>query len=190
MAIEIPKYEVLVKADDFEVRHYDPYIVAETVVDGDFDSASTKGFKRLAGYIFGGNQSKKKISMTAPVGMKEKSSEKIAMTAPVAQEKRNGKYVVTFSMPSSYTMETLPTPDDENVALRAVPEKTFATVQFNGTWSSSRYEDHLSSLRDWIKKQGYESVGEPNFARYDPPWTLWFLRRNEILIEIKRPATL
>lgn len=190
MAIESPKYEVLFKAEEFEVRQYSPYIVAETTVDGDFESASTVGFKRLAGYIFGGNISKQKISMTAPVGMEKKSSEKIAMTAPVGQEKRGDKYVITFSMPSSYTLETLPTPNDRNVEIRSVPERTYASIQFSGTWSASRYQDHLNQLTGWMKQKNFDPIGEPNFSRYDPPWTLWFLRRNEILIEIKRPEEL
>jgi hypothetical protein len=184
MATETPKYKVLLKSDEFETRQYAPSIVAETVVDGDFDSASSTGFKRLAGYIFGGNVSKQKIAMTAPVGMAENKSEKIAMTAPVGQELRDGKYVITFTMPSSYTIESLPIPNDKSVRLKPVSEKTYAVVRFSGTWSESRYQDHLTSLRKWIEQRHYSALGEPSYARYNPPWTPWFMRRNEILIEI------
>jgi hypothetical protein len=187
MAIETPNYKVLIKAEEFETRQYAPFIVAETVVDGDFDSASTAGFKKLAGYIFGGNTSKQKIAMTAPVGMTESKSEKIAMTAPVGQELKNGKYVISFTMPSSYTLESLPIPNDKSVILKLILEKTYAAIRFSGTWSKSRYEEHLESLKKWIEQKHYESVGEPNYARYNPPWTPWFMRRNEILIEIKNP---
>jgi effector-binding domain-containing protein len=187
MAIETPNYKILLKAEEFETRQYAPHIVAETIVDGDFDSASSAGFKRLAGYIFGGNISKQKIAMTAPVGMAENKSEKIAMTAPVGQELKDGKYAITFTMPSTYTLESLPIPNDKNVSLKLISEKTYASIRFSGTWSQSRYEEHLVSLKKWIEQKHYESVAEPNYARYNPPWTPWFMRRNEILIEIKYP---
>jgi effector-binding domain-containing protein len=185
MAIETPQYSVLVKANEFEIRKYAPHIVAETVVDGDFDSASSTGFKRLAGYIFGGNVSKKKIAMTAPVGMAENKSEKIAMTAPVGQELKDGKYVITFTMPSAYNLDSLPVPNDKSVSLKLIAEKTYAAIRFSGTWSQSRYQEHLASLKKWIEKNHDEAIGEANYARYNPPWTPWFMRRNEILIEIK-----
>jgi len=187
MSIESPKYEVLFKAGDFETRQYNPYIVAETVVDGDFESASSAGFRKLAGYIFGGNTSKQKIAMTAPVGMEQNKSEKIAMTAPVGQEQKGSKFVITFTMPSSYNLESLPVPKDKDVVLKAIPEKTYASIRFSGTWSKVRYEEHLALLNKWIDERHYEKLGDPNYARYNPPWTLWFMRRNEILIEIKKP---
>lgn len=186
MAVETPHYQVLSQADAFEIRQYSSSIVAETLVDGDFDSASSVGFKRLAGYIFGGNTSKEKISMTAPVGMKAGKSEKIAMTAPVGQTSKDGKFVITFTMPSTYTLETLPIPNDMNVRLKQVPEAIYASVRFSGTWSEARYEEHLTSLKKWIALKRYDVSGAPNYARYNPPWTLWFLRRNEILIEVKK----
>ena len=187
MAIESPKYKVLFKSGDFETRQYDPCIVAETVVDGDFESASSEGFRKLAGYIFGGNTSQQKIAMTAPVGMEQKKSEKIAMTAPVGQEQRGGQFVITFMMPSSYTLESLPVPNDKDVVLKAIPEKIYASIRFSGTWSKDRYEKHLASLNKWIDEMRYEKRSDPNYARYNPPWTPWFMRRNEILIEIKKP---
>ena len=169
MATETPDYKVVLKSDDFETRRYPPVLIAETVVDGDFDSASSAGFKRLAGYIFGGNISEQKIAMTAPVG----------------QMSKDRKFVISFTMPRSYTLESLPIPKDKNVTLKLVPEKTYAAICFSGTWSQSRYQAHLQSLRTWIEQQHFTALGEPTFARYDPPWTPWFMRRNEILIEIQ-----
>ena len=186
MAIESPKYIVIEKDDQFETRDYEPYIVAEKTLDGDFNSASNLGFRRLAGYIFGANTLEQKIAMTAPVGIEQNKSEKIAMTAPVGQTGKDGKYNVTFSMPNSYTLQTLPTPNDKTVTLRAIPKKRYASLRFSGTWSQSRFEEHLALLRDWIKKKGFQIIGEPTYARYNPPWTPWFMRRNEILIEISR----
>jgi len=183
MAIESPKYEVLQKESDFEVRKYAPYIVAETVVDSEFNSASNVGFRRLAGYIFGGNTSKQKIAMTAPVGI-EKKSEKIEMTAPVGLEQRNGKFVVTFSIPSEYTLESLPIPNDKAVILKSIGARTIAAIGFSGTWSQSRYEEHLVKLKKWIAQKNLNAIGEPIFARYNPPWTPWFMRKNEILMEV------
>jgi effector-binding domain-containing protein len=185
MAIETPNYKVLARTGEFEIRQYEPRIVAQTVVDGDFDSASSVGFRRLAGYIFGGNASQQKIAMTAPIGTTEKKSEKIAMTAPVGQELKDGKYVITFTMPRTYTLESLPIPNDKSVSLQLIPEKTYASVRFSGTWSQKHYLEHLDSLKNWIKQTHYCVSGEANYARYNPPWTPWFMRRNEILIEIK-----
>jgi effector-binding domain-containing protein len=185
LAIETPNYKVLVKAEEFETRQYAPLIVAETFVEGDFDSASRIGFKRLAGYIFGGNTSRQKIAMAGPVGMAAKKSEKIAMTAPVGQGFKDGKYVITFTMPSSYTLESLPIPNDKSLSLKLISEKTYAAIRFSGTWSERRYNEHLASLKKWIEQKHYEVLGEANYARYNPPWTPWFIRRNEILIEIK-----
>jgi hypothetical protein len=183
MAVESPKYEVLNQDADFDLRKYSPYIIAETVVDANFDNASNVGFRRLAGYIFGGNTSKQKIAMTAPVGLKRRS-EKIEMTTPVGQELRQGKYVITFTMPSKYRLESLPVPDDKMITLKSVDSKIIAAVRFSGTWSQARYETHLAELKKWIEKKQLKVMGEPLFARYNPPWTPWFMRRNEILIEV------
>ncbi len=184
MAIEEAKYSVLEKHGSIELRLYAPHIVAETAVDGDFEDAGNQAFGRLFNYISGSNRSKESIAMTAPVGQ-QKTSEKIAMTAPVGQQKSDGKYLISFMMPSKYTMDTLPEPTDGRVVLRQIPQRTVAAIRYSGTWSQKRYAAHEQKLRDFIAQRGYAIKGEPNWARYNPPFTPWFLRRNEILMEIE-----
>ena len=119
--------------------------------------------------------------MTAPVSQSP-AGKKIAMTAPVGQSPAQGGWVVSFMMPSSYTMETIPRPSDPAVQLRAVPSYRAAVIRYTGFWSEERYQEHLQELRAWIAAQGLEVAGDPVWARYDPPFKPWFMRRNEILI--------
>ena len=133
MAIQEPKYTVAKKDSDIEIRLYEPFIVAETVVDTtDFDEASNEGFRRLAGYIFGGNKVRQKIAMTSPVITEQ--SKKIAMTAPVETERRGSSVRIAFTMPSEFTLETLPVPNDSSVTLRQVPGRKLAVIRFSGRW--------------------------------------------------------
>ncbi len=180
MATESPKYEVLKAYDGFEVRRYAPYVVAETEVDSSREEAGNQAFSRLAGYIFGGNKSSSKIAMTAPVTQ----SERIAMTSPVTQQAKGAKWVVQFSMPSSFTMETLPTPNDARVTLKPMPGKVVAVIRYSGTWSTANYDEHLAKLKKGVSAAGLESVGEPVWARYDAPYTPWFMRTNEVQLEL------
>lgn len=183
MAIEKPSYEVLESDGRLELRRYEPHIVAETLVDADFERAGNEGFRRLADYIFGNNRSQQKLEMTAPVS--QTTSEKIAMTAPVSLHRQGELYRITFMMPSKYTLETLPEPVDTEVRLREVPAALVAAIRYSGTWSQQRYEAHLVELESWILDRGWTATGEPVFARYDPPFKPWFLRRNEILIPLE-----
>ena len=130
---------------------------------------------------------KNKIAMTAPV-KQEVSSEKIAMTAPVNQEVTDGTWRITFVMPSKYTLETLPEPLDTRVVLKEMPGRLFAVLKYSGTWSQKRYEEKKAQLEMFIQQRGFQSVGEPIFARYDPPFKPWFLRRNDVLIPIEQSA--
>jgi len=184
MAIEEPNYTVIEQAEDFELRQYEPYIVAETLVEGDFSDVGNEGFRRLAGYIFGKNRKEESIDMTAPVNQ-EPSSEKIAMTAPVNQQVEDGKWRITFTMPAEYTLETLPTPLDDRVTLKRQPGRLIAAIRYSGTWSKDRYEEKEGSLKSVLEERGLEAVGEPIFARYNSPFALWFLRRNEVLIPVE-----
>jgi hypothetical protein len=154
------------------------------VVDAKFDEAGNVAFRRLYGYISGKNRAKASIAMTAPVEQQE-SSEKIAMTAPVEQVGSGGQYTVSFLMPAEYTMAALPEPLDPEVRLREVPGRTMAAVRYSGTWSQKRYEEKKALLEQFIAEQGLRVVGEEVFARYDPPFQLWFLRRNEVLIPVE-----
>ena len=185
MAIEEAPYKVL-KADDiFELRDYEPHILAETIVDGDLEGAGNKAFRRLFNYISGDNRQRSKMPMTAPVSQ-ESSGEKIAMTAPVGQQSAQGKWAVSFMMPPSFTMETLPIPDDQRITLRQVPARRIAAVRYSGFWSEEKYLLYKGKLDAWIQENNYTAVGEPVWARYNPPFTLWFLRRNEILIPVSQ----
>ena len=186
MAIEEPPYKVVEESGDFEIRQYQPYIEAETLVEGDFREVGNVGFRRLFDYIQGKNRKRQEIPMTAPV-TQEAASEKIPMTAPVGQEKVAGKWRITFVMPSSYTMSTLPQPLDPRVNLVEIPGRLMAVNQYSGTWSQKRYEAKERELREFIDKKGLQVVGEPVWARYNPPFMPWFLRRNEVMIPVARP---
>ena len=182
---ETPEYEIVERLDSVEIRDYRPYLAAETTVDGDLEKAGNRGFPVLAKYIFGGNRSAKKIAMTSPVTQKVSGGEKIAMTAPVTQKRTDGQYVVQFMMPSEYSKEALPVPNDARVNIREVPGRRVAAVRYSGTWSKRNYEKHLARLIDTLRAGGYAAVGEPTWARYNPPFTPWFLRRNEIMTEFR-----
>ena len=187
MATEEAPYTVL-KADDiFELREYPPQILAEIIVDGELEDAGNKAFRPLFRYISGDNKSRDKIAMTVPVSQEHKG-EKISMTAPVSQQSIQGKWAVGFMMPASYTMETLPIPDDTNIKLRQVPARRLAVVRYSGFWSEEKYLLHREKLEKWIKDNRYTVTGEAVWARYNPPFTLWFMRRNEILIPVAAGA--
>ena len=181
MAIEEPPYSVVRASDAYEVRRYEPYVVAEAVVDAAPEDAGNQGFRILAGYIFGQNKGARKIEMTAPVAQ---TPLKIAMTAPVSQRPSAAGYVIQFAMPREWTLQTLPEPDDPRITLREMPARTVAVTTYSGTWSQARYDEHLKKLTDALQRDGLKTRGEPMWARYDPPWKPWFLRRNEIWIEL------
>jgi hypothetical protein len=190
MAYEQPAYGVDRTDGSFELRRYAPRVVAETRVEGDFEDVGNEAFRRLAGYIGGDNRAKTSIAMTAPV-TQEARSETIAMTAPVTQEAEGTSFRFTFTMPAQYTLETLPEPLDERVTLRAEPARRLATVQYRGTWSRKRYQAELARLREWTAAAGLPpAAAAPVWARYDPPYVPWFLRRNEIWIEVSDPNPL
>ena len=183
MATEEAPYTVIKTDDIFELREYAPQLLAEIIVDGDLEGAGNKAFRPLFRYISGDNKSRDKIAMTAPVSQ-EKKGEKISMTAPVSQQSVQGKWAVSFTMPASYTMETLPVPDDSNIKLRQVPARRVAAVRYSGFWSDEKYLLHKEKLEQWITANRFTVSGEPVWARYNSPFTLWFLRRNEVLIPV------
>ena len=212
MATEEPQFELLSKHDKIELRRYPAFVVAETTVEGDMDAASGKGFRVIADYIFGNNmavgpasgKSPEKIAMTAPVTMEPvaPASQKIAMTAPVAMEPLPGAasnsqqpqalqgaklWRVYFVMPSQYTLSTLPKPNNAAVRLREVPAKTWAVLRYSGLNTEARIQQRTNELVAWLASQKTKSVGSPQLARYNPPWTLPMFRRNEIMLEIVVP---
>lgn len=181
-AIEEPAYRVVRSEAAFEIRDYEAQIVAETRVAGDFKQAGDDAFRPLFRYISGANQAGEEIAMTAPVAQSQ--GEKIAMTAPVGQRASGDEWVVSFMMPAAYTLETIPRPTDPRVSIRAVPPQRMAVIRYSGRWTLKGYQQHLEQLQSWMDGQGLEAVGEPVWARYNSPFSLWFMRRNEILVPI------
>lgn len=184
---EEPHYLATKLTDGVEIRRYGPRIAAETAVAADDERARNIGFRRLAGYIFGGNHRGETISMTAPVS--QQRGDTIAMTAPVAQARNTeGESMIRFFMPSKWTMETLPTPDDEHVQLVEVPAETYAVLRFTGDRSPAAVAARTEELRKVLRDNDVEPVGEPVAWFFDPPWTLPFRRRNEIAIPVAPPT--
>jgi len=177
--VEEPRFAVELREDELEVRRYPARVVAETRVPGARKDAENEGFRRLAGYIFGGNQRKSKIAMTAPVGQRAEG-QKIAMTAPVGQRAEGDAWTVSFTMPEGETLATLPEPNDARVTLRELAPVRVGVVKFSGRWTDESFAEHTESLRKWLADRGLRTSGEPEVNRYDPPWKLWFLRRNEV----------
>lgn len=186
MATEEAEYRVIRQDNRFELREYEPHIIAETLVDGDFDEAGSKAFGRLFKYISGNNTTSQNIEMTAPVSQ-QAEGEKIDMTSPVGQQRVNGNWAVSFMMPASYSLETLPSPKDPNITLRRVPARHMAAVTYSGLWNEKNYRQNKEQLDAWINKNGFRVIGEPIWARYNPPFMPWFLRRNEILVPVAPP---
>ena len=182
--VEKQKYTVIQKDGAFQIRTYPPYIVIQTLVDADFEQAGNTAFRRLFNYISGNNRSKEKIAMTAPVNQKIES-QKIAMTAPVNQQKSGDNWAVSFVMPGKYTMETLPQPLDQNLVIKQIPSQKMASIKYAGPWSRKLYDKKELDLRQFIKKQNLKIIGQPTWARYNPPFCPAFLRRNEILFPVE-----
>jgi hypothetical protein len=189
MAIEEPRFKVLEQQGSFELREYPAYVVAETRVEAGFESAGNIAFQRLFKYISGNNVARQEISMTAPVtqSRNESRGEKIAMTAPVSQVADGDAYLVAFTLPAAYTLQTAPKPVDPNVHIRKVPAQVMASWRYTGRWTESNYRDNERLLREQVAKRGMVVSGEPILARYNPPFTPWFMRRNEVLIPVKLP---
>ena len=191
MAIEEPKYTISEKESPFEVRRYDPILIAEVFVEGSRDEASNKGFRMIADFIFGNNEGlqkeSQKIAMTAPVVVEPNiDSKKIAMTAPVTVDQSDEKgWRVQFVMPKEYTLDTLPKPKNPQVKIREISSKYYAVMIFSGLNNSEKIENNTKMLKDWITSKNLTAIGIPQLARYNPPWTLPPWRRNEILIEIE-----
>ncbi|MGY8848502.1 MAG: SOUL family heme-binding protein [Burkholderiales bacterium] len=192
MAAEEPKYELIEKSGEFELRQYQPMLIAEVLVDGDMDQASGKGFRLIADYIFGNNitetGSSKKIKMTAPVTI-EPRSEEISMTIPVSLKNISGRWQVSFVMPSKYTLDTIPLPNNKQIMLRKVPARKVAVLEFSGFANEKNTANRTQELLKWMDKNNLISTGSIELSRYDPPWTLPFLRRNEIIVEYAKSKT-
>ena len=186
MAVEDPAFKQVLREGAFELRDYPAVVVAEVTVTGDQKEAANQGFRLLAGYIFGGNKRRQSIAMTAPVAQ-QAASEKIAMTAPVAQmQTSTGTWVVRFTMPSAYTLQTLPVPNDARVELRNIEPARFAVLRFSGLARPDDVEAKSNELLAQVTSHRLRAVGSVSLAQYNPPWTLWFMRRNEVMVEVER----
>ena len=185
MATEEPAYKITLQNGAFEVREYPELLAAEVTVSGDRKEAVNAGFRLLAAYIFGGNTRKQSIAMTAPVIQARTESESIAMTAPVIQTGNAGNWTIRFIMPSTYTLETLPVPNDPKVKLATLKASRVAVVRFSGLAKESDIVKRTAELMAFIKSNHLRSVGPVSLARYNPPWTLWFARRNEVMIPLE-----
>lgn len=176
-----PAYEVERRIGPLEIRRYAPRVVARTKVEGDFNRALEEGFRRLAGYIFGGNRGEQSIAMTSPVTSKP---ERIAMTSPVTSAGAGDGRVVSFTMPPGTSLATLPRPDDTRVELAEVPERRIAVLRFRGAYERDIVEQMEREVRQLVADAGLAGKGEPMFAGYDPPSTLPGLRRVEVWLEL------
>jgi hypothetical protein len=184
--VEQPKYTLAESSGNIEIRDYAPMIAAETEVTGERREAIGDGFRIIADYIFGNNTASKKVAMTAPIT--QQGSKKIAMTAPVTQQGFGKKWRVAFIMPSKYTMDTLPKPNNPAVELKKIPAKRFAVIRFSGMGGQGSLDRHTEELEAFLQAKTLKPLSPPTYAFYNPPWTLPFMRRNEVLIEVAAPA--
>ncbi len=183
-----PKWRRQKKDGNIEIRLYDPMIVAEVTVSGERRDAIRVGFSMLAGYIFGSNSKQQKISMTAPVLQEAENANWIngAMQAPVTQEptQNQNEWKVRFVMPSEYTLSTLPKPTNSQIRFLEIPEQKMSVIRFAGMNTDKNLAHHQEKLIAWLWKNNIHPISTPVYAFYNPPWTLPFLRRNEIIIHI------
>jgi len=186
LAYEEPGYEVIKVFPDFELRQYASFVVAETSVQGEFSDVGNQAFRRLFAYISEDNRPQGKIAMTTPVI--QQPAEAATEPGPDADDGSGSlkSYRFSFVMPATFTLESLPVPENSEVLLKEVPAKLMAARRYSGTWSEERYRENETLLLDAIKKQNLQTIGEPIFARYNAPFSLWFLRRNEVLIEVRQ----
>jgi len=177
-------YLVLRAEPGFELRRYPAHMVAEVTVTAGFEDAGNRAFRNLFGYISGENRSQSTLAMTSPV-VQRSASEEIAMTAPVVQRTADaGSYVIAFVLPETITAETAPEPMRPEVRVRLVPEALSAAAQYSGRWTQASYQKHCADLVAEVAAAGMTPIGEPRFARFDPPYKPWFLRRNEVVIDV------
>ena len=182
--VEKPDYKVIQTERNIEIRQYEPMIIAEVEVDGKREDAIREGFRLIADYIFGNNTVQRDIDMTAPVQQQE--SQKIAMTAPVQQQSTGRSWQISFVMPSKYSMETLPEPKNDRVRLKEIMTKKFVVIKFSGTNSNENVTEHENQLMNYIESNQIKIIDSPKYAFYNAPWTLPFMRRNEVMIEINQ----
>ena len=183
---EEPRFEVVRTTGEFEMREYAPQLVAETQVDGEFNRARREAFRRLFDYISGGNEDTAAVPMTAPV-TSQSQGRKIAMTVPVTSTLEGRSHVMRFTLPSTFTPATAPKPRDPRVRLVQVEARLVAVRSFSGRSSEANFLENQQALLEALRASGIEPAGTPLFAVYDAPWTPWFMRHNEVLVEVELP---
>ena len=169
--VEEPAFSVVDSPAGLEIRQYGPRVAAETTVTGQDEQARGAGFRRLAGYIFGGNTTQTSIAMTAPVGQTPDGA---------------GAWRIQFIMPSQYSLDTLPTPKDPSVRLVALEPETFAVLGFSGSTRNEAVDARKAELLRRLAETGWRAAGEPLAWFYDPPWRLPAQRRNEVAVRVTR----
>ena len=179
-----PNYQILNDFGYIQIRQYPALVVAQTELTADYKKSSSQGFQRLAGYIFGKNKKQQKIAMTAPV-IQQQEAETMAMTAPVLQQKTGAVWLMAFVLPQGYSVASAPLPLDTAVIIKEIPGKKTAVIRYSGSLSEAGIEEKAEELKKWLDEQGYQAISAPRSAAYDPPWTLPFLRRNEVHIDIE-----
>jgi hypothetical protein len=183
-----PGYQVVRQLGEIEIRQYEPYAVAEVLIDAPAGEAGNEGFRILAAYIFGKNKGERKLEMTAPVTQTPVPVPvKLEMTAPVTMTPATGGFRVQFVLPKGVSAESAPAPLDPRVQLRNVPPLKMAVIRYTGFWSDANYNEHLKLLQEALRSADLHASGQPLYSRYDPPWTLWFMRRNEIWLPLDQP---
>lgn len=182
-AIEEPEFVVERQLGEVEIRRYEPYVVAQVLVQGSAEDAGNDAFRILAGYIFGKNKGERRLEMTAPV-TQASAPVTLPMTAPVTRSAAGSGWLVQFVLPRGVTLASAPEPLDARVQLREVAAKRLAAIRYSGFWSDANYDEHLAKLRHALTEAGIAWTGEPVFSRYDPPFMPWFLRRNEIWLAL------
>jgi len=181
---EQPSYQLLNHVGNIQIRHYPALLVAETEVTDDYKNASSQGFQRLAGYIFGNIQKQQSIAMTAPV-IQQQQTETLAMTAPVIQQKSGSTWLMAFVLPAGYSLSTAPIPNDKTVIIKELPARKVAVIEYTGSLCESGIEKNTDTLSTWLNQQSIKALSPARSAAYDPPWTLPFLRHNEIHVDIE-----
>ena len=186
MATEEPEFKLISEEAEFQIREYDPKIIAQVEVEGDFDEASSMGFKLLADYIFGNNLldgTSKKISMTTPVEMTP-LAENLLMTSSILDDQVNNKWSINFIMPQEFSLDTLPKPNNSQVNIIEVPKEKYAVIVFSGLIRESSYAEKVELLSNYLEENSFKQKSAIKIARYNPPWTLPFFRRNELMVRI------
>ena len=180
--VEVPAYKILKKEQNIEIRQYPPLIIAEVKTAGSRQDSIGDGFRILADFIFGNNEGEKQLSMNGPITQQE--GIKIAMTAPVQQEKTDTEWAISFIMPSKFSIDTIPNPINDRIKIIQIPSKRYAVITFSGRSTEANLTKHTNELEIYMNGSSYSKVGNAKYAFYNPPWTLPFLRRNEVQFEI------